>query len=35
MVKDPWNNIWQIATRKGPLSVDAIRTRHDESDSPQ
>jgi uncharacterized glyoxalase superfamily protein PhnB len=35
MVKDPWNNIWQIATRKGTLSADAIRTRYDESDSPQ
>jgi uncharacterized glyoxalase superfamily protein PhnB len=31
MVRDPWNNIWQIATRKETLSVDEIRTRLDES----
>jgi PhnB protein len=27
MVKDPWGNIWQIATRKEDLSVDEIRKR--------
>ena len=35
MVRDPWNNIWQIATRKETLSVDEIRARFDEPDSSQ
>ncbi len=40
MVKDPWNNIWQIATRQETpsqekLSVDEIRKRHDAFDSQQ
>lgn len=40
MVKDPWNNIWQIATRQEnlsqeKLSVDEIRKPHDSFDSKQ
>jgi PhnB protein len=35
MVRDPWNNIWQIATRKETLSVDEIRARYDQPDSSQ
>ena len=35
MVKDPWNNIWQIATRQETLSVDEIRKRHDAFDTKQ
>ncbi len=27
MVRDPWNNVWQIATRQETLSVDEIRKR--------
>ncbi len=27
MVRDPWNNVWQIATRMETLSVEEIRER--------
>ncbi|MDR0242762.1 MAG: VOC family protein [Burkholderia sp.] len=27
MVKDPWGNLWQIATHRRDLSVDEIRAR--------
>ena len=35
MVRDPWNNVWQIATRKETLSVDEIRMRYDEPGGPR
>src|SRR5262249_23642567 len=37
MVKDPWGNLWQIATHKEDLSIEEIRrrTRNESNDSGQ